>query len=265
MHKKHTTQATTILQTERSQTQESFRPYTAANSIHQHDHFKKAHIHKPNECDRFNSGLDKNRESRFYFTSKKTSVRCYMKYDEKLVYVEPDDTNPQNHPKPKDSKNHKGSAAPAKHVKQSNMKEEKYNKTLIDDKIALASLGGRKLSPKTLRNKFNLSSKLVDDAKELVYVHETSSFVPVGYQAFIQPLPKQVTYADLAVIPIVPQVKVTKQNSGGDLNEFDTEETHSQIMANLNKDTGREKETYREHHKEKKKAKEKHVTDTLKE
>jgi hypothetical protein len=266
MNKKQTNQPAT-LQAERSLTQESFRPYTAAETIHHHNHFNTAHLHKPQECDRFNSGLDRNRQSRFYFTSKKTSVRCYLNYDEKLVPVESEnDTNFQEK-KPKDSKNFKASAAPARLVKQSHQKEDKNNKEKpwVDDKNAPAALSGRKLSPRTLKNKFNISPKLIDDAKELVYAHESLSFVPVGYQAFIQPLPKAVTYADLAVIPIVPVVKISKKNSH-DASEFDTEETHSQIMANLNKDNGhvREKEI-KEHQKEKKRPKEKLGSETLKE
>lgn len=64
------------------------------------------------------------------------------------------------------------------------------------------------MSPRTLRGRFNVSNKLIDDAKELVYAHDSLSFVPVGYQAFLQPLPKPVTFADTALIPITPVVPV---------------------------------------------------------
>lgn len=64
------------------------------------------------------------------------------------------------------------------------------------------NLTGRKLSPRTLRNKLNVSQKLVEDAKELVYCHDTLSFTPAGYQSTIQTLPKPPTLAELAVIPI---------------------------------------------------------------
>lgn len=86
MTKKGTTLLPANLVPERSVTGESFQPHPT-KPIHQHDHLKTAHLHQPGICDRYASGLDRNRESRFYFTGKQTTVRVYVNYDESLQHV----------------------------------------------------------------------------------------------------------------------------------------------------------------------------------
>ena len=54
---------------------------------------------------------------------------------------------------------------------------------------------GRKLTPRTLRKKLEVSPEFIEDARELVFSHETLSFAPVDYE--ITSLPKTVTYAEL--------------------------------------------------------------------
>ena len=190
---------------ERSLTGESFRAFSAKNChYHNHDAIKIPHLHKPGTCDRYASGLDRNRENRLYFTKQRTSVRVYLNYNEGLVPQQ----EPENVNKVKESKNIKQS----KHAKASKVheKEDKYNykNDKNVDKTDPVNLNGRKLSPRTLRGRFNVSNKLIEDAKELVYAHDSLSFVPVGYQAFLQPLPKPITFADTASIPIVPVVPI---------------------------------------------------------
>ena len=148
--KKQTSLNPIPLAPERSQTLESFRALSG-KEVHFHDHFKTAHVHKPGVCDRFASGLDKNRERRFYFTGKKTSVRVYLNYDESLVVSDPLDELPQVKPaggggvaRIKGSvmggvARVKGSAMPAKiHQIEEKPKEINNNK---DDKY-LKELGG---------------------------------------------------------------------------------------------------------------------------
>jgi hypothetical protein len=49
--------------------------------LHPHLNNEKPHIHSLG-CDPFVSGYDLQRETRYYFTTDKTPVRCYIKYDE---------------------------------------------------------------------------------------------------------------------------------------------------------------------------------------
>jgi hypothetical protein len=49
--------------------------------VHFHNHEKKPHMHSTN-CDRYVSGIDQNRDKRFYFTSNLTPVRVYLNYNE---------------------------------------------------------------------------------------------------------------------------------------------------------------------------------------
>jgi hypothetical protein len=48
--------------------------------VHFHNHEKKPHMHSTN-CDRYVSGIDQNRDKRFYFTSNLTPVRVYLNYN----------------------------------------------------------------------------------------------------------------------------------------------------------------------------------------
>lgn len=48
--------------------------------IHQHDHLNYPHMHQT-ECNRLLSGIDKNRDKRYYFTRHVTPVRVYISYD----------------------------------------------------------------------------------------------------------------------------------------------------------------------------------------
>ena len=109
--------------------------------IHQHDHRKTPHMHTT-ECDRHVSGLDKNRCTRFYFTKQTTPVRVYLSYNEKLIMASLTD-----------------------------MKDTKH--------LPLnSSFNGRKLSPKTLKSQFKLSPKFIEDAKNLIFLKDSLSFVP---------------------------------------------------------------------------------------
>ena len=53
-------------------------------NVHEHNHQHQPHLHSY-KCNRFASGLDKNRDSRFYFTKQTTAVRVYLSYNEKLA------------------------------------------------------------------------------------------------------------------------------------------------------------------------------------
>ena len=86
MTKKPTALLPPSLVPERSVTGDSFQAHPH-KTIHQHDHLTTAHLHQPGLCDRFASGFDKNRESRFYFTGQQTNVRVYVNYDETLQVV----------------------------------------------------------------------------------------------------------------------------------------------------------------------------------
>lgn len=140
------------LKTERSLTSESFRAFSAKN-VHQHEHFRTPHRHRAELCDRFNSGLDRNRESRFYFTPAKTSVRCYLNYDEKLV--PPEIEFETRIPEKKEKTNAKESIGGQVKVKSSGNKpvkpphkeEKNYNtdkhKDKHDDKNNPSNLNGK--------------------------------------------------------------------------------------------------------------------------
>lgn len=63
---------------------------------HEHNHLASPHMHT-NACDRFVSGIDKNRQSRFYFTNRPTPIRVYLNYNERLLpaqSTEPEQINP---------------------------------------------------------------------------------------------------------------------------------------------------------------------------
>lgn len=100
-----------------------------------------------------------------------------------------------------------------------------------------------------MRNKLNISQKFVEDAKELVYTHETLSFTPVGYQAFIQPLPKPVTFADLAVIPIIQEKlsdNSTRQALGSlDMGEVDSSDNFTSLKDKKSTKKGKDNKLVR--------------------
>lgn len=146
-----------------AQSTHSFAPY-ADTSVHEHNHRYTPHLHST-ECERYSSGFDKNRNSRFYYTKGLTPCRVYISYNDKLL----------------------GS-----------------NDYVIDqkEKLSLANQGlnGRKLSARTLKSQLKISPQFIEDAKNFVFIKETMSLVPPIAQtiAFNPPM----TYADMAVIPL---------------------------------------------------------------
>lgn len=122
------------------------------------------------------------------------------------------------------------------------------------------NLIGRKLSPRTLRNKLNVSQKLIEDAKELVYCHDTLSFTPAGYQSNIQPLPKPPTLAELAVIPIDMDhhLSTSFQRNGSHLQRKDSSDIGELVGSNENLTTKQKKQL-----KGKNKQKDKHQQNGL--
>ena len=184
------------------------------------------------ECDRYASGTDKNRESRFYFTPKKTSIRVYVNYGEHL-HREPSPTDDKK--KNKQQQHHHSEIKPIEmHNEDSIYKDDKKRTTkaskLFEEKKKthasklydyhekmqihthnnekplpnLSTLSGRKLSPNTLRNRLKLSDKFLEEAKDLIYSHDTLSLVPVGFQSaatYVRPM----TFAEMAVIPFMDE------------------------------------------------------------
>ncbi|CAF0706651.1 unnamed protein product [Brachionus calyciflorus] len=166
---------------------QSFAPYASA-PCHEHDHRYTPHLHT-SECERYLSGFDKNRNSRFYYTKSITPCRVYLSYNEKLL--------------------------------------TSGTEIQIDNKIEKLSqvnqgLNGRKLSPRTLKSHLKISPQFIEDAKNFIFVKETMSLIPPLPQAinFSPPL----TYAEMAVMPfnlppinqVLPtntKTKVTNQSS----------------------------------------------------
>lgn len=131
-------------------------------------------MHRPVECDRYMSGFDRNREARFYFTSRPTPVRVYLKYNEKLAAAQAD-------------------------------KEDSFN---VNFAQLNPTLHGRKLSPRTLRQQLKISTKFLEDAKNLIFVRDTLSLVPqISTQTNSGTvnltndfLPTPLTYAEMALM-----------------------------------------------------------------
>ena len=146
-----------------AQSSHSFAPYTDT-SVHEHNHRYTPHLHS-NDCERYSSGFDKNRSSRYYFTKSVTPCRVYLSYNEKLL----------------------GS-----------------NDYVVDHKEKLSlvnqGLNGRKLSARTLKTQLKVSPQFIEDAKNFIFIKETMSLVPPITQTitFNPPL----TYADMAVMPL---------------------------------------------------------------
>ncbi len=89
---------------------------------------------------------------------------------------------------------------------------------------------------------------MIEDAKDLVYSHETLSLTPPGYQTLIQPLPKPPTFAELAVIPIHKDAEhggiegkhsLSKENDTDNIAEFS--EGESTLKQAKNKQKGKDK------------------------
>lgn len=163
----------------------SFTPFPNA-SVHEHPHRFTPHLHSV-QCDRYSSGFDKNRNSRFYFTKNLTPCRVYLSYNDKLFV---DSTDYLTNEREKNS-----------HVNQ--------------------TLNGRKLSAKTLKSQLKVSPQFIDDAKNYIFVKETMSLIPMLPQ--IQQLSQPMTYAEMAVMPISlpslskPSSNKSKQNSSNSL------------------------------------------------
>jgi hypothetical protein len=146
--------------------------------VHQHNHLKTPHLHST-DCNRFTSGIDRNRQFRFYFTNIKTPCRVYLSYNEKLLQT----------------------GDPVLDQNTSN------NLAKLDN-----SFNGRKLSPRTLRSQFKINPKFVEDAKNFTFNKETLSFVPIlppivpqnmnNNNNNFNPVEQSMTYAEMAVIPI---------------------------------------------------------------
>ena len=109
--------------------------------VHIHDHRTTPHLHTFS-CERFTSGYDTNRQHRFYFTTGLTPVRVYLSYED------------------------------------TKLNEKAKNEMSKREKVKNTSLNGRKLSPRTLKRNFRLSANLVEDAKNLIFMEETRSFIP---------------------------------------------------------------------------------------
>jgi hypothetical protein len=166
---------------------------------HHHSHRKSPHVHA-RACDRFDSGFDKNRQSRFYFTKFETPVRVYVTYNERLLQGLPDTI---------------------KELKEHNTKEYKENKDNNNDNLVTSqspttrimnnliysnqiNQGGRKLSPRTLRHQLRISPKFIEEAKNYLFIKESLSFVPQAAataSATNQTIPPALTYAEMAVLP----------------------------------------------------------------
>lgn len=127
----------------------SFTPNPTGN-VHEHNHRSTPHMHDA-PCDRFVSGIDKNRQSRFYFTKKPTPIRVYLNYNEKLAPAGPPSTGA---------------------VDQAAL-------NMINSEQINPMLNGRKLSPKTLRSQLKISPHFIDDAKNFIFNKETLSLVPI--------------------------------------------------------------------------------------
>lgn len=145
----------------------SFVPYNESN-IHEHNHRVTPHLHSF-ECDRYSSGTDQNRNSRFYFTKQTTPVRVYLSYNDKLLMPSIDE------------------------VRTDENKVSQFN----------AQLNGRKLSPRTLRTQLRLSQKFIEDAKNLVFLNDSLSLVPpqTSIPNVSSNLPLPLTMAEMAVLP----------------------------------------------------------------
>lgn len=159
----------------------SFNPFPNV-SVHEHPHRYTPHLHSI-QCDRYSSGFDRNRNSRFYFTKNLTPCRVYLSYNDKLTM---------------------GSADYLANEREKNSH-------------ANQNLNGRKLSAKTLKNQLKVSPQFIDDAKNFIFVKETMSLVPILPQ--IQQLNQPLTYAEMAVMPLnlpslsKPSTNKSKQNS----------------------------------------------------
>lgn len=161
----------------------SFTPFPNI-SVHEHSHRYTPHLHTA-ECDRYSSGLDKNRNSRFYFTKNLTPCRVYLSYNDKLL------------------------VGSADYLADGREKLSHVNQ----------ALNGRKLSAKTLKSQLKISPQFIDDAKNFIFVKETMSLIPTlpQIEKFNQPL----TYAEMAVIPTsLPSISQSsslrfKQNTTG--------------------------------------------------
>ena len=136
--------------------------------IHEHKHLSTPHLHNT-DCDRYVSGIDKNRTARFYFTNEQTPIRVYIKYNESLI----------EQPEGKSFK--------------TNTNDVKLNETK-----KLAIVNGAKVSLTTLKGA--ISSKFLDEAKNLVFLNESMSFVPPQAETTHEWRPST-TYAEMAVIP----------------------------------------------------------------
>ena len=104
----------------------------AKSNVHEHAHRKTPHLHVSGICDRFTSGVDRNRANRFYFTKQITPCRVYLSYNERLL-TSPVDTNLGN----------------LKDATQFNQQKDLiYN--------------GRKFSPRTLKCHFRINPKYIE-------------------------------------------------------------------------------------------------------
>lgn len=153
----------------------SFAPFPNI-SVHEHLHRYTPHLHS-SECDRYSSGLDKNRNSRFYFTRNLTPCRVYLSYNDKLL------------------------AGSTDLIADGREKHSQVNQTL----------NGRKLSAKTLKTQLKISPQFIDDAKNFIFVKETMSLIPMLPQ--IQQSSQPMTYAEMAVMPIsLPSISQSTSN-----------------------------------------------------
>lgn len=148
----------------------SYVPFNDAN-VHEHNHRITPHLHSF-ECDRYSSGTDQNRNSRFYFTKQTTPVRVYLNYNDKLLLPSIDEVRTDD-------------------------KTSQFN----------AQLNGRKLSPRTLRTHLRLSQKFIEDARNLIFLNDSLSLVPpqTSIPNVASNLPMPLTMAEMAVLPLHTQ------------------------------------------------------------
>lgn len=154
----------------------SFMP-NPTGYVHEHNHRMTPHMHSP-PCDRFVSGVDKNRQSRFYFTKMPTPIRVYLNYSEKLA------------------------PAPSAVIDPNTLNMVNTNQQTSEQINPL--LNGRKLSPKTLRSQLKLSPHFIDDAKNYIFNKDTLSLVPIlpTINTNIANAPHMLTMAEMATQPL---------------------------------------------------------------
>lgn len=187
-----------------AESKSSFAPY-GDSSVHEHNHRYTPHLHYES-CDRYLSGFDKNRHTRFYFTKGQTPCRVYLSYNEKLISPSAD------------------------------FNSEKEKQSQIN-----AVLNGRKLSPKTLKNQLKISPNFIEDAKNFIFIKESMSLIPPIPQLPPSQAMLQLSMAEMAVLPFnLPNLNLTtnkSKNAVSKANKISSKLTSSSTTSLSNSDT----------------------------